>query len=78
MREEIKPIDRLFVRSYVYEDKIPTISFDYTMSQPAEIEYIFVWKQYHIVLNSKIFIKYDNYCIFIIILQVLNNKYEKR
>ena len=42
MREEIKPIDRLFVRSYVYEDKIPTISFDYTMSQPAEVEYIFV------------------------------------
>ena len=42
MREEIKPIDRLFIRSYVYEDKIPSISFDYTMSQKVKIEYIFV------------------------------------
>jgi hypothetical protein len=39
MREEIKPIDRLFVRSWVYEGTIPHKSFEYTTSQDCIIQY---------------------------------------
>ncbi len=42
MREEIKPTDRLFVRSWVYKSKVPNKTFDYTTSYDCEIVYEYI------------------------------------